>query len=254
MTKNISKPSDAIRRRVLAHSGNQCAFPGCSKPIFIENEMKGHIAHIKARKPKGPRYDPNQTPGERNGFENLIAVCKEHGTHIDDNNQVDTYTVAFLQRIKKEHEEKIEQNADRNWILPPNSITGGTLGGSTVHYWVDRNGKPRVYSDEQLAKCSVLLQLSIDISNLNTTLTALRSLEEPIVKSLFEQSYAKVGENSDNLYAHIVQLMAIVPEATFGEFMRFIVDGNDATPLIDNGTKRLKNIVDGNESSFWRQK
>ena len=252
MNKTISKPTDRTRRTILARSGNQCAFPTCSKQIFdSSNNMLGQIAHIKGK--KGPRYDASQTPQERHGVDNLLALCNEHGIHVDDDKKVDTYTVSVLQQMKEEHEKKVEGNADRNWILPPSSVTNGILGGATVHYWVDRHGQPQVYTDEQLAKSTALLRLSIDFSNLSTTLKTLRDMDEPILKSLFQQDYAKVGENADNLYAHIVQLMAVVPEATFGEFMRFIVASRDATGLIDAGTKRLENIVEGRESSFWRQ-
>jgi hypothetical protein len=216
--------------------------------------MVGQLAHIKGRKPGSPRYDPSQNPEERHGEDNLIAMCHDHGILIDADGSEYTYPVDTLQRMKVEHQQKIEGLADRNWIQPPNSVGGGALGDITVHYWIDRHGHPQVYSDDQLSKLDQLLRLSIDFSNLNTTMQALKTLNSPEVKSLLQQGYARVGEEEDNLYAHLVKRMAVAPEVTFGEFLHFLIEGVDATPLIDAGAKRRLDIVEGREPSFWRNK
>lgn len=250
----LSKPRDKTKREILAHSGNQCAFPSCARRIFDKGVMQGQLSHIKGRKPGSPRYDPSQSDEDRHSASNLMVMCDEHGTLVDDPANISTYPVSVLKHMKAEHEASIEGNADRNWILPPNSITGGALLNTTVYYWIDRNGIPQVYSDEQLAKINALLHLSIDFSNLSTLMQTLGTIDEPIVQSLMQQSYAQVGKDQDNLYAYIAQLMAIAPEITLGEFLRFIVKGGDATSLIHLGAKRLRDIVEGREPSFWRHK
>jgi len=252
--QSISKPRDRTRRAILAHSGNLCAFPTCTKPVFRNGEMTGvgQIAHIEAANSDGPRYNPQQSPEDRHGYDNLMAVCMEHGPHIDDPSRVSTYTVEVLCGYKIDHEKKVERDADRNWILPPNSITGGSLGGTTVHFWIDRNGNQRVYSDRQLAICSSLLELNLDISKIGSLYQVLHTINEPMVKSLLQQDYAKIGDDPDNLFAHLAQIMASFPEVTFGEFLRFLVQGNDATALVDLGEKRIAGIIDGNRKSFWK--
>lgn len=94
---------------VISLSGNQCTFDSCVKPIFVRGETKlvGEIAHIKARKEGGPRFDPNQTPEENRSVNNLMAVCEEHGDAIDLEENLSIYTVERLQQMKHDHEAKI---------------------------------------------------------------------------------------------------------------------------------------------------
>ena len=246
----ISKPRDSTRRLVLARCGNQCAFPSCSRPIFDSTQLLGQLAHINGNKPGSARHDPSQDPEERHGPDNLIAMCDEHGTLIDDPANEAHYPVNFILRMKKEHEQKIEKTADRSWIKPPNSVTGGQLGNTTVHFWVDRFGNPRIYSDDELAIIGELLALSIDISNIGTTFQALRTLNSDDAKALLQQSYAEVA-NEEKLYGRLTERMAVAPDVTFGEFLHFIVQGGDATSLLNHGSKVRSDIVEGRRSSFF---
>ena len=250
----ISKPRDRTRRAVLARSGNQCAFPSCTEPIYKSTGMVGQLAHIEGARPGSARHRASQPPEERHGESNLICMCDPHGTLIDSDDGAKTYTVSALKRMKAEHEAKIEGAADRSWIKPPNSVVGGQFGDTPVHFWVDRQGRTRVYSDDQLAKLSELLRLSLDLSDLSTLMKTLRSMDSADVKALLQQSYAKVGEDAYNLYAHLALPMSVAAEVTFGEFLHFIVEGNDATGLLDVGAKRRQEIIEGNVSSFFRNK
>lgn len=92
-----------VWKRLYAHSGNQCAFPGCCAPIFEDDGLyTAECCHIKSTNPGGPRYDASQTAEERNGVDNLMFLCSRHHTIVDAD--VETYTVEELQRIKREHE------------------------------------------------------------------------------------------------------------------------------------------------------
>lgn len=94
-----------VWKRLYAHSGNQCAFPGCCAPIFEDDgQLTGECCHIKAFSPGGPRYDASQTDEERNGVDNLMLMCSRHHAIVDKN--VDRYTVEVLQEYKQMHEEK----------------------------------------------------------------------------------------------------------------------------------------------------
>lgn len=250
----LSRPRNRTMRAALARSGNQCAYPSCSNIIFDNGGMKGQLSHIKGRRPGSARHDASQSPEERHGEANLITMCDEHGILIDSKENIATYTVEILEQMKSDHEQMVEERADRNWIRPPNSISGGAVGDTSVHFWIDRNNHPQVYSDIQLAKLNGLLRLNIDISQLSTLMQALKTIDEPIVHSLLQQDYARVGEGEENLVAHIVKLMAVAPEVTFGEFLNFIIEGGDATPIVNEGAQRLLDIVEGRESSWWIQK
>lgn len=86
-------------------SGNKCAFPNCQNPIWTENgTLVGYMCHIEAHSPGGPRYNPNQAPSERDGFDNLLLLCGIHHPIID--NESETYTVDVLKRMKTDHEQK----------------------------------------------------------------------------------------------------------------------------------------------------
>lgn len=246
----ISKPRDKTKRIVLARCGNQCAFPACTKPIFDTTQLLGHLAHIKGNRAGSARHDSSQDPEKRQGADNLIAMCNEHGILIDNKENESKYPVSFLKIMKKDHEEKVENIADRNWVKPPNFVTGGKFGSTTVRFWHDRFGNIRIYNDEQLAVLGELLALNLDFSALGTTLQAFRSIESDGVKSVLQQSYAEIG-NEEELYKRLVQHMAVAPDVTFGEFLHFIVEGGDATTLFTLGNQRKIDIIEGKESSYF---
>jgi hypothetical protein len=69
-----------------------------------EDILLGERVHIEALEKKGPRYNKNQTPQQRNSFENLMLMCPNHHTKIDKNFR--KYTAKVLKKIKQEHEER----------------------------------------------------------------------------------------------------------------------------------------------------
>ncbi|WP_322770081.1 hypothetical protein [Frankia sp. Cr1] len=62
------------------------------------------IAHIRAAKSGGPRYDVSMTPLERKSFPNLILLCKRHHEKIDDKDTQNHYTVETLTAWKSARE------------------------------------------------------------------------------------------------------------------------------------------------------
>src|SRR5580692_657611 len=104
---NLSAPSPATLKRLYALSGNLCAFPGCSAKIVQGKVLVGAVCHIRAASPGGPRYDPRQSPAERHGIENLILLCANDHRIVD--GDVETYSVASLEKMKADHERMIGQ-------------------------------------------------------------------------------------------------------------------------------------------------
>lgn len=97
-------PSIKSVKKLFALSGNTCAFPDCSNKIVDDaGTVIGQICHIEAAESGGERFNVNQTDNQRNAFENLILLCAND--HIKTNN-IQTYTVAVLQEMKKNHEAK----------------------------------------------------------------------------------------------------------------------------------------------------
>lgn len=92
---------------LFAKSGNICAFPGCNNEIFnSQSTQVGEVAHIEAEAVGGSRYNENQTEEERNGYDNLICLCRRHHKEVDSN--VKRYTVERLKDMKYNHENKFE--------------------------------------------------------------------------------------------------------------------------------------------------
>ena len=97
-----SGPSITDYKRLFARSGNRCAFPKCPASIVHEDTLLGEVAHIKGLNVGSARHDRTQTPEERNAYSNLILLCPNHHTIIDDDEV--SYTVERLHSIKTTHE------------------------------------------------------------------------------------------------------------------------------------------------------
>jgi hypothetical protein len=101
--------SPTTQRKLGILSGNECAFPSCHAPILDTDHhvIVGQVCHIKATSPGGPRYDPDQTPEERDGFDNLILMCAAHNKIIDDPSSAVAFPVEMLQEFKQQHETRL---------------------------------------------------------------------------------------------------------------------------------------------------
>lgn len=94
----------------------------CGKPLYrdLYTMIKGNLgeyAHIVAASYRGPRGDKILSPKLVNDPDNIILLCLEHHTMIDRNPQ--KYTIDYLKRIKREHEERIEMLTS----IPPSNHT-----------------------------------------------------------------------------------------------------------------------------------
>ena len=97
------------RKKLWARSGNLCSFPECCVGLVQEeqaNRVLGEEAHIKGEKPSAAGYDPEQSPEERESYENRILLCPTHHTVIDADPK--TWTVERLLGMKANHERQIK--------------------------------------------------------------------------------------------------------------------------------------------------
>lgn len=130
-------PAQSVVKRLFARSGNRCAFPKCAIEIIQGNAVVGEICHIKAASPDGPRYDAQQTAAERHGYGNLILLCANHHTIIDDDPEA--YTVDRLLKMKADHEQRVSRMSDAEVdagarLLMDQSVTAvNQSGGITAH-------------------------------------------------------------------------------------------------------------------------
>jgi hypothetical protein len=132
-----SGPSLAVVKQLFAHSGNCCAFPKCQISLVQDNIVVGEICHIKATKPNGPRYDPEQTPEERHSYGNLILLCAIHHKIVDDD--PDSYTIERLTKLKEDHALRFTATSDEEaeigarFLIDHSIISTGQSGGITAH-------------------------------------------------------------------------------------------------------------------------
>lgn len=89
-------------------SKNRCAFPECYKLLidFKTKTITGVRCHIKGEKRGSARHDRFQSQKDRDSYENLIMMCREHHTIIDENPEI--YTVEVLTEMKRKHEESLD--------------------------------------------------------------------------------------------------------------------------------------------------
>ena len=131
-----SGPGITDIKKLFARSGNRCAFPKCCASMVVDQTSIGEICHIKGEKPTSKRYDPSQTNLERHAYDNLILMCPNHHTVIDDDDEA--YTVEHLRKIKASHEAQATPIADAEAVTaaeifmhPVTNI--GQSGGFSVH-------------------------------------------------------------------------------------------------------------------------
>jgi hypothetical protein len=100
------KPSTVKRLHTL--SGNQCAAPNCDRPLIARDgrTIVSKICHIEAFGKNGPRYNPYMTDDDRRHFDNLILLCDECHSIIDNKENENNYSVSLLKEWKKNHEGK----------------------------------------------------------------------------------------------------------------------------------------------------
>lgn len=96
----------STKRRLDTLSGNQCAAPACERPCIAKDgkSIISKICHIEAASPNGARYNPNMSNDERRHFDNLILLCDECHTMIDNKENESEYPVPLLKKWKKDHE------------------------------------------------------------------------------------------------------------------------------------------------------
>jgi hypothetical protein len=106
-TKKVKRQySSATVKRLCLLSGNNCAWPGCPKRLIGEDEktIVGKIAHIEGVSTGGPRHNSLLSETQVNAFDNLILLCDEHHSIIDNKENEDKYTKGLLTSWKKSNE------------------------------------------------------------------------------------------------------------------------------------------------------
>lgn len=111
-------------RRLDTLSGGVCAAPNCDRKLIAKDKKSiiSKICHIEAASENGPRYNAKMTDEERRSFENLILLCDECHTIIDNRDNERDYPVDLLRKWKLEHEENQIYRLSKNTSVLRNLI------------------------------------------------------------------------------------------------------------------------------------
>ena len=105
--------SSAGYKRLYALSGNECAFPGCPRPVTVEDSgspiTTSEAAHIVAKSRQGPRGRVEIEDPDRRSVLNHVLFCDEHHKIVDANPRV--YSVGVLQKMKADHEARVARTS-----------------------------------------------------------------------------------------------------------------------------------------------
>lgn len=141
-----------------------------------------------------------------------------------------------------------QADSDRSWIKPPNTISNQGSGDSPqkLSYWTDQNGEVKLYTREQLATCNILTNMDFLLVKALVLIDTLQTIDKnATVGSLIEQDYVKISNTKSSAFNHFIELMAAVPDITFGEFLGYISPNSNPQEFLKLGQKKLKAVMDG---------
>jgi len=98
-------------KRLFMLSGNLCAEPNCTKSLMASDDKTiiAKICHIEAASPEGSRYNVLMTDDDRRSFSNLLLLCDEHHSIIDNPDNEQEFPKELLLNWKASHEIKTLQ-------------------------------------------------------------------------------------------------------------------------------------------------
>lgn len=115
-SKRISEKNAKI---VWARAGGMCSYPGCHKDLIVSPEntsdplaVMGEMAHIVGHSGDGPRGSETFRGDDRDGYENLLLLCTEHHTLIDQ--QPRSHPTSWLYQAKEAHEHWVSERLSRD--------------------------------------------------------------------------------------------------------------------------------------------
>ena len=108
---DVTRRIPQITRLLLfVRAGGRCQFDGCNRfllehPLTVAEGNFAQVAHVVAFSRQGPRGDALSRPARVNDVGNLMLLCPQCHKLIDDH--PDRYTVATLEKYKRQHEERV---------------------------------------------------------------------------------------------------------------------------------------------------
>jgi hypothetical protein len=103
-----------IQCTLWGKAAGRCEFAGCNKAVWKSSITQEQVniaqkAHIYSFSSEGPRGNDGISRDQLNGIGNLMLMCHECHQKLDNKRNGGRYTAALLQRMKAEHEQRIER-------------------------------------------------------------------------------------------------------------------------------------------------
>lgn len=113
---SVTSVPEKVRLLLWGKAAGRCEYEGCNAPLWRDSLTKAefntaYIAHIIADSPDGPRGDSVLSHQLKADLSNLMLLCDEHHRLID-KHDVAGHPVGRLQRMKAEHEARVELLTD----------------------------------------------------------------------------------------------------------------------------------------------
>lgn len=124
---SVSYIPQPVKFILWGKAAGRCQYRGCNKPLFVDALTKSefnqsYIAHIVADVPDGPRGDIVKSPLLKQDINNLMLLCDTHHRKID-KDDVSGHPEPLLQKMKKEHEDRIEKVANIAYDMQSHIVT-----------------------------------------------------------------------------------------------------------------------------------
>ncbi|HRG76368.1 MAG TPA: hypothetical protein PLX69_17550 [Leptospiraceae bacterium] len=176
----------------------------CRISVLIEADspssktLIGETCHIVGEKlTEGPRHESNLSLSERNRYPNLILLCANHHTEID--NDVKKYTVEKLHQIKSDHELWIETLRTENEDSAAKKLYSSLINSITEEL--------RLYKWENISDNALRCLLhSETIQGMRNTTIKLNRIQWPGEIMTLEKSIIELGNRLHIFIDHFMEL------------------------------------------------
>jgi len=130
------EPTPATVKELYANA-YRCAAPSCKRPLYrVDGEtgvrtLNSRVAHIAGRSKEGPRFDPGMSEDENRSVRNLLLLCLEHSSEVDDRSRVDDFPAPLLLQWKA-NQLAVFDAIGQGWILSDEEATQVLQASSTI--------------------------------------------------------------------------------------------------------------------------
>lgn len=222
---SVSQIPSQIKTLLWTKSGGRCEFDGCNKPLHYDlltkrNCNSAYIAHIIADQATGPRGDKVLSHQYAKDAENLMLMCDTHHRMIDNNQNLEIYSVETLKEMKKKHEERIElltsiqANKYSHVVLYSPSI-----GENSIR--IDVNKVIQAMIPDYFPAEKNAIELSCNGSALKDNNKSYWEYERYQLKSMFESKIQQRIANGDIKH---ISIFALAPQPLLIELGKLISD------------------------------